>query len=235
MEGRSAVALEAARKVAANVRIEQIQEFPTVEFFKTIPMLALVQFGQWDEVLAEPMPDPSLDYATAIAHYGRGTALARKGDVAGAQKERAALVPLRDSAKVVFLDTNDYPAVTLLQIADALLQGEIAAAQRSLPAAIGHYERAVELQDGLPYTEPPFWYYPTRQSLGAALLEANRAADAEAVYRKDLEEYPHNGWSMFGLIQALEAQGKTDEAREQRTMFEHVWERADVALTGSRL
>jgi tetratricopeptide (TPR) repeat protein len=235
MEGRSAVALEAARKVAANVRIEQIQEFPTVEFFKTIPMLALVQFGQWDEVLAEPMPDPSLDYATAIAHYGRGTALARKGDIAGAQKERAALVPLRDSAKVVFLDTNDYPAVTLLQIADALLQGEIAAAQGSLPAAIGHYERAVELQDQLPYTEPPFWYYPTRQSLGAALLAANRAADAEAVYRKDLEEYPHNGWSMFGLIQALEAQGKADEATEQRTMFGHVWERADVTLTGSRL
>jgi tetratricopeptide (TPR) repeat protein len=235
MDGRGAVAIEAARKVAANVRIEQIQEFPTVEFFKTIPTLALVQFGRWDEVLAEPMPDPSLDYATAIAHYGRGTALARQGDVAGARQERAALVPLRDSAKVVFLDTNDYPAVTLLQIADALLQGEIASAQGSHAAAIGHFERAVALQDELPYTEPPFWYYPTRQSLGTALLAANRHAEAEAVYRKDLEDYPHNGWSMFGLIQALEAQGKADEATEQRTMFGHVWERADVTLTGSRL
>ena len=235
MDGRGAVAIEAARKVAANVRIEQIQEFPTVEFFKTIPTLALVQFGRWDEVLAEPMPDPSLDYATAIAHYGRGTALARQGDVAGAQRERAALAPLRDSAKVVFLDTNDYPAVTLLQIADALLQGEIASAQGSHAAAIGHFERAVALQDELPYTEPPFWYYPTRQSLGTALLAANRHAEAEAVYRKDLEDYPHNGWSMFGLIQALEAQGKADEATEQRTMFGHVWERADVTLTGSRL
>jgi tetratricopeptide (TPR) repeat protein len=186
-------------------------------------------------VLAEPMPDPSLDYATAIAHYGRGTALARQGDVAGARQERAALVPLRDSAKVVFLDTNDYPAVTLLQIADALLQGEIASAQGSHAAAIGHFERAVALQDELPYTEPPFWYYPTRQSLGTALLAANRHAEAEAVYRKDLEDYPHNGWSMFGLIQALEAQGKADEATEQRTMFGHVWERADVTLTGSRL
>jgi tetratricopeptide (TPR) repeat protein len=235
MEGRSAVAIEAARKVAANVRIEQIQEFPTVEFFKTIPLLALVQFGKWDEVLAEPLPDPSLDYATAISHYARGSAHARKGDIAEAQKARAALVPLRDSAKVVFLDTNDYPAVTLLQIADALLQGEIAMAQGSLPEAIRHYEQAVTLQDGLPYTEPPFWYYPTRQSLGTALLKANRAADAEAIYRQDLEAYPHNGWSMFGLIQSLEAQGKTDEAREQRTMFDHVWEQADVTLTGSRL
>jgi tetratricopeptide (TPR) repeat protein len=235
MEGRSAVAIEAARKVAANVRLEQIKEFPTVEFFKTIPLLALTQFGRWDDILAEPMPDPSLDYATAIAHYARGTALARKGDVAGARAERAKLVPLRDTTKIVFLDTNDYPAVTLLQIADALLQGDIALAAGSRAQAITLFRRAVELQDGLPYTEPPFWYYPTRQSLGAALLSAKRAAEAEAVYREDLEDYPHNGWSMFGLIQSLEAQGKTAEAAEARKMFEHVWERADVTLTGSRM
>src|SRR5690606_36963494 len=187
MEGRSAVAIDAARKVADNVRIEQIEQLPTRELFKPIPPLALTQFGRWDEILAEPMPDPSLDYATAIAHYARGTALARKGDVTGARVERASLVPLRDTTKIMFLDTNDYPAVTLLQIADALLQGDIALASGSPTEAIRHFESAVELQDGLPYTEPPFWYYPTRQSLGAALLAANRPADAEAVYRRDLE------------------------------------------------
>lgn len=235
MEGRSAVAIDAARKVAANVRLEQIQEFPTVEFFKTIPLLALTQFGRWDEILAEPMPDPSLDYATAIAHYARGTALARKGDLAGARAERAKLVPLRDTTKIMFLDTNDYPAVTLLQIADALLQGDIALESGATAQAITHFRRAVELQDGLPYTEPPFWYYPTRQSLGAALLRAKRAAEAEAVYRRDLRDYPHNGWSMFGLLQSLEAQGKTTEAAETRRMFEHAWGLADVTLTGSRL
>ena len=235
MEGRSAVAIEAARKVAANVRIEQIAEFPTVEFFKTIPLLALVQFGRWDEILAEPMPDAALEYSTAITHYARGTALARKGDVAGARAERARLVPLRDTTQIVFLDTNDYPAVTLLQIADHLLQGDIALAAKQPAAAIGHFEAAVALQDSLPYMEPPFWYYPTRQSLGEALLAAGRAADAEAVYRKDLEQYPHNGWSLFGLVQSLEAQGKSTEAADTLIMFGHVWERADVTLTGSRL
>ena len=235
MEGRSAVAIEAARKVAANVRLEQIKEFPTVEFFKTIPLLALTQFGRWDEILAEPMPDPSLDYATAIAHYARGTALARKGDLAGARAERAKLVPLRDTTKIMFLDTNDYPAVTLLQIADALLQGDIALASGATAQAITHFQRAVELQDALPYTEPPFWYYPTRQSLGAALLRAKRAGEAEAVYRRDLQDYPHNGWSMFGLVQSLEAQGKAAEAAETRKMFDHAWGLADVTLTGSRL
>lgn len=234
MEGRSAVAIDAARRVAANVRIEQIREFPTVEFFRTIPLLALTQFGRWDEILAEPMPDASLRYATAIAHYARGVALARKGDLAAARRERDQLVPLRDTTEILFLDTNDYPAVTLLQIADALLEGEIAMAAGSVDAAVGHFERAVALQDGLPYMEPPFWYYPTRQSLGAALLAAGRAGEAEAVYRRDLEDYPHNGWSMFGLAESLAAQGRTDEAAEVREMFTHVWARADVELTGSR-
>lgn len=234
MEGRSAVAIDAARRVAANVRIEQMREFPTVEFFRTIPLLALTQFGRWDEILAEPMPDASLRYATAIAHYARGVALARKGDLAAARRERDQLVPLRDTTEILFLDTNDYPAVTLLQIADALLEGEIAMAAGSVDAAVGHFERAVALQDGLPYMEPPFWYYPTRQSLGAALLAAGRAGEAEAVYRRELEDYPHNGWSMFGLAESLAAQGRTDEAAEVREMFAHVWARADVELTGSR-
>lgn len=234
MEGRSAVAIDAARRVAANVRIEQIREFPTVEFFRTIPLLALTQFGRWDEILAEPMPDASLRYATAIAHYARGVALARKGDLAAAHRERDQLVPLRDTTEILFLDTNDYPAVTLLQIADALLEGELAMAAGSVDAAVGHFERAVALQDGLPYMEPPFWYYPTRQSLGAALLAAGRAGEAEAVYRRELEDYPHNGWSMFGLAESLAAQGRTDEAAEVREMFAHVWARADVELTGSR-
>jgi tetratricopeptide (TPR) repeat protein len=234
MEGRSAVAIDAARRVAANVRIEQMREFPTVEFFRTIPLLALTQFGRWDEILAEPMPDASLRYATAIARYARGVALARKGDLAAARRERDQLVPLRDTTEILFLDTNDYPAVTLLQIADALLEGEIAMAAGSVDAAVGHFERAVALQDGLPYMEPPFWYYPTRQSLGAALLAAGRAGEAEAVYRRELEDYPHNGWSMFGLAESLAAQGRTDEAAEVREMFAHVWARADVELTGSR-
>jgi tetratricopeptide (TPR) repeat protein len=235
MEGRSKVAIEAARKVAANVRIEQIKEFPAVEFFKTIPLLALVQFGRWDDVLAEPMADASLDYATAIQQYARGVAYARKGDLASARKARAALVALENTAKVLVINDNDYPAKALLEIADTLLQGEIASAAGQLPAAIQHFRRAVSLQDALPYTEPPFWYYPTRQSLGAALLAAKRHAEAEAVYRKDLEAYPHNGWSLFGLAQSLEGQGKTAEAADARKMFEHTWAKADVKLTGSRL
>lgn len=235
MEGRSAVAIEAARKVAENVRLEQIEQFPTVEFFKTIPILALTQFGRWDAILQEPEPPENLDYSNAIWHYARGTALIKKDDIEGALAHRAALVSLKDSVQVSFLDSADYPASVLLHIADELLMGDVAMARGELDAATEHFRLAVTAQDGLPYMEPPFWYYPTRQSLGMSLLKEGRYADAEAVYRKDLEGYPRNGWSMFGLIQSLEAQEKMDEAETVRQVFDQVWSRADVALTGSRM
>jgi len=235
MQGQSKVAIEAARKVAANVRLEQIDQFPTVEFFHTIPLLSLVQFGHWDEILAEPQPRADLAYSNAIWRYARGVALANKGDVKGAKAEQAALVPLKANEKVMKLDGSDYPASQLLAIADNLLLGEIAQASGDTKTAVVKFTAAVAGQDALPYTEPPFWYYPTRQSLGAALLKAGKAAEAEAVYRKDLETYPHNGWSTFGLIQALDAQKKTDEANMLREHFKGMWSQADVELTGSRI
>jgi tetratricopeptide (TPR) repeat protein len=235
MQGQSKVALEAARKLADNVSLTQIDEFPTVEFFKTVPLLSLVQFGRWDEILAEPQPRADLGYSNAIWHYARGIALANKGDLDAARKEHALLVPLKANPKVMVLDGNDYPASQLLAIADNLLQGEIAMIAGDVRGAIPKYEAAVAGQDALPYTEPPFWYYPTRQSLGLALMRAGRAADAQAVYEKDLQQYPHNGWSTFGLIAALEAQGKIAEAAQHREHFKAMWQFADVDLTGSRI
>jgi len=232
MEGRSAVALEAARKVADNVALEMIDAYPSVEFFKTIPTLALVQFGRWEDVLAEPRPPAHLEYSTAIWHYARATAFARTGDVAAARAEHEKLLPLSDATDVKFLDTLQYPASMLLAIADRLARGEIASTEGRHEAAIAHFEAAVAVQDELPYTEPPFWYYPTRHSLGKALLAAGDAARAEAVYRRDLELYPHNGWAMFGLVQSLERQGK--DASAIRAHFESAWRLADIELTASR-
>lgn len=235
MEGRSAVAIDAARKVAANVRLEMIDEFPEVEFFHTIPLLALTQFGKWDDVMAEPQPREDLDFSNAIWHYVRATALARKGDPKAASIERQGLAALVDTPQIMQLDGARYPASMILKIADELVQGEIAMANNDLPAAIPHFEAAVATQDELPYTEPPFWYYPTRQSLGEALLAAGDGAAAESVYRRDLEDYPRNGWSMFGLVESLEMQGKAEEAGAARERFNQAWSLADVSLTASRL
>ncbi len=235
MEGRSAVAIEAARKLAANVSLEQVDQFPTVELFRSVPLQALVQFAHWDEILAEPQPRADLAYSNAMWRYARGVAYARKGDVKTAKAEHAALVPLKKNEKVMVLDGSDYPASQMLAIADNLLQGEIALAAKDNKAAIARFTEAVALQDALPYTEPPFWYYPTRQSLGEALMNAGRFVDAEAVYRKDLEQYPHNGWSTLGLVLALERQGKREEATLLRHHFDQMWALADVQPPGSRM
>lgn len=235
MSGQSALTLETAEKLADNVRIEQIEEFPTIEFFKTIPLLSMVQFAKWDDILDLDLPPTDRDYSKGIWHYARGIALARKGKIEDAAAEQALLAGMKDTVQIAFLDTSDYPASTLLNIADQLLLGEIAQAENKSDAAISHFEAAVSLQDSLPYTEPPFWYYPTRQSLGEALMQAKRYPEAEAVYRRDLDEYPHNGWSMAGLAGALEAQGETHEAKHLREHFEHVWMHADVEIEASRL
>jgi tetratricopeptide (TPR) repeat protein len=235
MAGQSRMALDSAHKVAANVRMEQIEQFPTVEFFKTIPLLTLTQFGKWSDILAESAPPTDLDYSNAIWRYARGIAMANTGNIEGARAERAKLAAVKDSVQIRFLDSADYPASVLLNIADDLLQGEMALKSGNPDQAVSHFERAVEKQDALPYMEPPFWYYPTRQSLGQALLEARRPAEAEAVYRKDLEDYPHNGWSMSGLATALERQGKIEQAKKARAHFDIIWTKADVQIKGSRL
>lgn len=232
MEGRSAVAIEAAYKVAENVHYEMVEQYPGVEFFKTIPLLALTRFGRWDELLAEPQPPAQYSFSNAIWHYARATAYARKGELDAARAEHQKLAPLRNADDVQFLDTVQYPATMLLEIAEELVLGEIALAGKRSDEAIAHFEKAVRVQDALPYTEPPFWYYPTRHTLGMALLDAGDPAAAEAVYRRDLELYPHNGWAMYGLIESLERQGK--DATAVREHFDAVWSQADVELTASR-
>ena len=232
MEGRSAVAIEAGKKVANNVKIEMIDQFPGVEFFKTIPIQSLVQFGLWDEILKEDPPAERLEYANGIWHYARAVAFANKGEIEKARAEQAAISTFKENQDILFLDSISYPASMLLQIAEALASGEIALAGNDPESATSHFTSAVAIQDKLPYTEPPFWYYPSRLSLGKALLASNLAAQAEQVYQRNLERYPRNGWALYGLMLALTAQGKETSAVAAR--FDTVWANADVTLTASR-
>jgi tetratricopeptide (TPR) repeat protein len=229
------VAIEAGRKVAANVRLEQIEQFPTVEFFQTVPLLSLVRFARWEEILNEQRPPEQLKFSRAIWHYARSVAFTRTGNLEAAEAELAAMIPLLANESIWFLDGNDYPASQILSIAEFLGKGEIALAREDFSTAIEHFSNAVEGQETLPYTEPPFWYYPTRQSLGHALLLADESAQAESVFRDDLKQYPRNGWSLLGLSLSLEGQGKNAEAAKFRDRFEKIWERSDVQLKSSVL
>jgi tetratricopeptide (TPR) repeat protein len=194
----------------------------------------MLRFGMWDAMLAEPAPPAERRYATGIHHYARGLARLRLGDVSGAAEELRALEAVAAEPALASLTFFGGTAAQNLAIASHQLAGEIAAARRDWNAAIAQLEEAVRLQDALAYTEPPPWYLPERQVLGAVLLDAGRAKQAEAVYRRDLEIYPRNGWSLFGLARSLAAQGRSADARWAEQGFANAWARSDVTLAASR-
>jgi tetratricopeptide (TPR) repeat protein len=234
MQGQSQLSLDSARRVVANVRIEQVEQFPTIQFFRTVPVLSLVRFARWEEMLAEPEPHEPFAFARAIWHYGRGIAFAATDREADALAELSAIESLETQVDEIVMG-NVYPAKDLLAIAKALLRGEMAYRQGDAAGAIPYFSEAVALQDVLPYTEPPFWYYPTRQSLGAALLAAGQNNEARKVFEDDLAQYPMNGWSMFGLAQAMRAEGNDVAADEVLIKFNAVWQFADIELGTSIL
>jgi pimeloyl-ACP methyl ester carboxylesterase/tetratricopeptide (TPR) repeat protein len=234
LEGRGAVAVDAARKVAEKVPHHHAGALAWTADFPVTPMLAYARFGQWQNVLTQPKPPSTEPYATGIWHYTRGLAF-----VARAQLDRAGaeLVALDATMKHEAFTTTlkDLPLLTNLKIASRILGGERALREGQADAAIALLREAVTIEDGIPYNEPPVWHQPPRQVLGAVLLEAGRPSEAEAVYREDLKRFRENGWSLFGLKQSLLAQGRAEEAAAVRQRFDRAWARADVRLTSSRM
>ena len=234
MEGRGAETVRAARDFAAAVPGEMVLEMSDMETVPAAPMVALARFGRWDEVLALPAPSEKLVYARGVWHYARGLAQSAKGQSEAARSELAALTRLRDGVPAERSLAGFFKTRDMLTLAAEVLAGELAARRGETDVAIRHLAEAVRIQDGHWFTEPPPWYFPVRQSLGAVLLQAGRAAEAEAAYREDLRRNPENGWSLFGLAQSLRAQAKGDEAGTVDARFRRAWARADVTLTASR-
>ena len=235
MEGRSELSIESALKVSKYVSLEQIMMFPTIEYFHTIPLLSYVRFGKWDEILNFPKPTSELKYSQGIYHYARGMAYSAKEELDKALKEQVQILPLKDSEEVKVIIKGGQPSGLLLDIANELLLGQIEFSKSNFSLASKHFATAVDLQDTLPYTEPPFWYYPSRQSLGNSLMKEGKASAAENVYKRDLKDYPRNGWSLYGLALALKEQGKLEEAEEAHKKFKHIWQLSDINLKASTI
>jgi tetratricopeptide (TPR) repeat protein len=233
-EGRRAVAVDAARKVAEKVPHHHAGALSWTADFPVTPLLAYTRFGLWQEVLTEPKPPANQPYAIGIWHYGRGLAFVARARLDSASNELAALEGvMKHEAFATTL--KDLPLLTNLRIASHILDGELNLRRGNADAAVAALRNAVTIEDGIPYAEPPIWHHPPRQILGAVLLEAGRAAEAEAVYREDLKRFRENGWSLFGLARSLEAQQRASEAAEARQRFERAWARADIQLTSSRI
>jgi len=229
MAGQYARAQQAARKLASIVT-PGVEQIPMLEGFIPQQYYVLLRFAKWDDVLAVPAPASQLALATTMWHYARGVAFAGKGDAAGAGSaqqafaEAAAKIP--GETPVGVLNT----AGQMFAVARPLLAGRIAAAEGNHAAAVDHYRTAVAAEDLLVYDEPPTWYYPVRETLGAALIAAGRPADAEQVFKDDLRYNPKNGRSLFGLWKAIEAQGRNADAARAGAEFRRVWSVADVTL-----
>jgi pimeloyl-ACP methyl ester carboxylesterase len=233
-EGRGAVAVDAARKVAAKVPHHHAGALAWTADFPVTPMLAYTRFGRWQDVLTEPKPPVHEPYATGIWHYGRGLAFVARGQLDRAGAELAA-VKATTKHEAFATTLKDLPLLTNLQIASRILEGELRLREGDAGAAIAVLRDAVTIEDGLPYAEPPLWHHPPRQVLGAVLLEAGLPAEAEVVYREDLKRFRENGWSLFGLGQSLRAQHRGHDAADVQRRFERAWNRADVTLTSSRI
>lgn len=238
MAGNRATALSAAEATRQRTDDPELMRAPGMEAlqqFSLTPLFTHIRFGLWDEIVATPRPAEDLPYQVAMWHYAQGLAALRQGQESVANEHHGQLLEATRNATIDELYMWDrYSFKHGVEVAERVLAGELFAFRGDWGAAVEALLAAVELEDAIPYDEPPGWHAPVRHTLGAVLLQSGDPAAAEAVYRQELRRNPDNGWSLLGLTQSLEAQGRLPEARAATQRFEAAWAQADVHLSASR-
>jgi tetratricopeptide (TPR) repeat protein len=239
MGGESKTALEAAEATGERTSDPELMRTPgfeAMQHFALTPMFADVRFGRWEALAAKPAPAEDLPYMEAMWHYAQAMAAVHLGRIEDARRHHAALVERSVNPVIeAMLVWERYSLIHGVRIAERSVAAELAAAAGNDEDAIAALREAADMEDQIPYDEPPGWHMPVRHALGAKLLATGRAAEAEAVYREELRRNPENGWSLFGLSQALVAQGREDEAAGFERRFREAWAHADVQLAASVL
>jgi tetratricopeptide (TPR) repeat protein len=232
MEGRKAETLDAVTKMKNALPAEALLAMPGFDWALSEYYLAMIRFGEWDRLLAEPPPDARLTALSAAYHFARAVGLAAKTRVADARTELAQLDRIAAATRAD-AGAGLNMAKDLYAVASHVALGEIARAEGKTDDAIAQFRDAVAQEDALAYDEPADWFFPVRHQLGAVLLKAGKAVDAETIYRDDLARHPKNGWALFGLAQALRSQKKATEAAKIDEQFKDAWRMADVTLSAS--
>jgi pimeloyl-ACP methyl ester carboxylesterase len=232
-KGRYADSIKAARELEESVS-PQLKAMPMLEMFRPYPIISLVRFGRWDDVLKEPKPDEALQITTAYWHFARGSAYVAMKQLDNATSELSALQAI---AKATPADApwGNNMASDVLKIADLVLAGKIAYARGDTKSALDLLNKAAAAEDATYYNEPADWDLPVREVLGALLLTSGDSAGAEKVFREELRRHHGNGRAMFGLAESLKQQGKKAEAQKVNKEFQQAWKDADVKLTVSDL
>jgi len=209
---------------------------PILQGFLVLPYWAMVRFAQWDDILADKGPEYATPFTRGVWRYARAMAFISRNSLPEAEMELAEINKLLADETMkgqITFSVNSGHAI--LRIAPEVIMGEIAARRKDWDKAILHLDRAVRYEDALIYQEPADWHAPVRLDLAAVLMEAGRADEAEAVLWEDLKKNPENGWALSGLVQALKAQNKTEEAAAAEERFKRAWKDADIKLSASRI
>jgi len=220
-DGRTAV--DAAHKLSSLVSDRAKREVPWTQPIAAAPYNAHVLFSAPETVLSLPAPEEDFPYVKAAWHYARGVALARLGRADEARSEAAAIEALAQRPEIVSLPEAGIPGPDVLSIAAREIEGRIAQRAGDLARAAALFAEAAAIQDRLPYMEPPYWYYPVHQSLGAALLAQGKASEARAAFQEALQRSPNNGWAAAGLLLAAQAQGDQKGLEEARELMQKNW------------
>ena len=234
MTGQGELAVRTIREMVAAIPLDFFRENAFADGFMAMPLEVLMRFGRWDEILAEPDFPDFVPISRALRHYARAVAHAARDEVAAAEAEQAAFREARGRVPKDAIFGNNSGA-DVLDVAESFMRGEILFRAGKVDDGLAALREAASREDGLRYDEPPDWIQPVRHALGAALLQAGRFADAEAVFRDDLAKLPENGWGLYGLGRTLALQKKEDEAAAVEKRFDDVWRQGDTRIKSACL
>ena len=235
MSGDGPAAIAAAEKLAKVIPDDRLEKAPGAQTIKSAIYFARAQFSTPDTILALPDPSGAGPYVSAMWHYARGVAQARKGDLGAAAAEANAIATLAGTGNFDALKAAGIPALDVLALAQNVVEARVSLAKGDSESAIAKFAAAAALQDQLRYTEPPYWYYPVRQSLAAALLQAGRLDEALDQFRQALARAPNNGWTYYGLAHLHKARGDSEAARDAEAQLANTWIGDKTLLDISRL
>jgi len=223
MAGDGATVIAAAEKLRGLIPDEVARGIAMVHPVKAAPYFAHAQFSGPETILALPDPGDAMPYVKALWRYARGMAFVAQRNFDAAMTEADAIAAIERTADLSLLNASGIPAREVMRLARAVIEGRVAQAQGNLTTALARFEEAAALQDALPYTEPPYWYYPVRQTLAATLLQAGRLAEAEDQFQRALKRAPANGWSYYGLAQLYKARGDAAAAARAEAELAKTW------------
>ncbi len=223
MGGDLPAAISEAKRLQGIVDAGTAAQLGWVQAIYAAPYFATSQFASAAEVLAMPEPDPRLGYVQGIRHYVRAVAYAQQNNQRGFDAELTALKRLRSSDLLKPMVEQGMPAPELLTLAEHVALGKAASLRGRHLQAADHFRAAVTIEDKIPYMEPPWWYYPVNQSLGAALFRAGKYDEAREAFTAALSKFPNNGWALYGLASSERRLGRPAQAAAAQAALNRAW------------